>query len=432
MQTQTHALVGAYFFGKRDSGLMTAGAIAGMLPDLPMIAIVAILMLAGRPGRQIFNYDYFQPWWQHINGISHSLILWPLALVFALAVRRYRPTARWPELFLAMAAAGLTHAIVDFLCHREDAHMQFWPLSDWKFVSPVSYYDRAHFGGEMMMIEAALGLFLAWQVFRFARRRWSRALIVVAALPYIAVIPMMLMPARAEPVGTDADLVPIGRFDAGTEGWSTMAIDKKVPMTRYRLVRSGGIAAVEARADRSQALFVRDIDIALTQTPVLCWRWRVAGVIDKGDIRTKAGDDQAARVLVGLTLPRGSMSLGTRMKLSLGRARFGKLLPDGALNYVWDNKAAVGTIVPNAYTDRARMVVVQSGSAQAGNWVSERRDVLADMQSQFGTNAGRMTLIALSTDTDNTGGTAQASYADLHMVRRGAPCRFSSDQGASR
>ncbi|OYY63699.1 DUF3047 domain-containing protein [Sphingomonas sp. 28-62-11] len=431
MQTQTHALIGAYFFGKRDSGLMTAGAVAGMLPDLPMIAIVAILMLAGRPGQQIFNYDYFQPWWQHINGLSHSLILWPLALVFAVAARRHWPTVRWPEISVAMAAAGLTHAIIDFLCHREDAHMQFWPLSSWKFVSPISYYDRANFGGQVMVVEAALGLFLAWQLFKMAKRRWSRGLIAVVALPYLAMLPMAFAPARAEPAPADPESVPIGLFGSGTDGWTTMAIDKKVPMTRYRLVRSGGIAAIEARADRSQALFVRDVDVALAQTPVLCWRWRVAGVIDKGDIRTKNGDDQAARVLVGLTLPRSSLSFGTRMKLALGRAKFGKLLPDGALNYVWDNKAAIGTIAPNAYTDRARMVVVQSGNAQAGNWVNERRDVLADMQSQFGTTAGRMTLIALATDTDNTGGTAQASYADLHMVRRGAPCRFPSDQSGS-
>jgi len=209
--------------------------------------------------------------------------------------------------------------------------------------------------------------------------------------------------------------------------WSTRAIDKKVPLTHYRLVRSGGIAAIEARADHSQALFVRDVDLSLTQTPVLCWRWRIAGVIDKGDIRTKEGDDQAARILVGLTLPRDVLSIGTRMKLAIGRARFGKLLPDGALNYVWDNKAAVGTILPNAYTDRARMIVMQSGNPRAGTWVAERRDVLSDMQKQFGTTAGRMTLIALATDTDNTGGVAQASYADLHMVPRGAPCQFPSE-----
>jgi membrane-bound metal-dependent hydrolase YbcI (DUF457 family) len=427
MQTQIHALIGGYVFGKRDATLMTAGAVAGMVPDLPMFAIVAILLAMGRRGQEIFGHDYFQPWWQHINGLAHSLILWPLALVAALVARRARPSARWPAILLAATAAGLAHACIDFLCHRDDAHMQFWPISNWKFVSPVSYYDPAHFGGPMMILEAGLGLFMAWRLFGMARRRWSRGLIVLVTLPYLATLAGMFATVARAGGGGGADSVSLGRFAMGASGWSVVPIDKKVPLTRYRLVRKDGVAAIEAHADRSQALFVRDVDLALDQTPILCWRWRVEGVIDRADIRTRKGDDQAARILVGFSLPRETMSLGTRMKLSLGRARFGKLLPDGALNYVWDNKAPVGTIVPNAYTDRARMVVVKSGNARAASWVNERRDVLADMQKQFGTTAGRMTLIALATDTDNTGGVAQASYADLHMVPRGVPCQFHAE-----
>ncbi len=423
MQTQTHALMGAWLFGKRDPTLMTAGAIAGAAPDLPMFVIVAVLAAQGHRGREIFGHDYFQPWWQQINGLSHSFLLWGLALVVALIARRTRPTARWPAIALAVAAAGLTHAAIDFLCHRDDAHMQFWPLSDWKFMSPVSYYDRRHFGMPVMIGEAVLGLVMAWQLARMAQRRWSRGLIAIVSLPYVATLGMLgFSAARAAPAGEET--VALGRFDRGTAGWSTVPIDRKVPLTRYQLVRRDGISAIEAHADHSQALFVRDVDVALDQTPILCWRWRVAGVIARADIRTRKGDDQAARILVGFSLPRETLSLGTRMKLALGRARFGKLLPDGALNYVWDNKVPVGTILPNAYTDRARMIVLQSGNGQAGKWITERRDVLADMQREFGTAAGRMKLIALATDTDNSGGVADAAYADLHLVRRGAACNF--------
>ncbi|MFM9852235.1 MAG: DUF3047 domain-containing protein [Sphingomonadaceae bacterium] len=424
MHTQTHALIGAYLFGKRDPTLMTAGAVAGMAPDVPMFVIVAALLMVGHSGSEIFGYEYFQPWWQHINGLAHSLIVWPLALVAMLIVRQTQGAARWSAILLAVAAAGLAHACIDFLCHREDAHMQFWPLSEWKFRSPVSYYDPAHFGVPMMISEAGLGLFMAWRLFGVARHRWSRGLIMVVALPYVVVLAMLSINAARAEGSTNADSVPLGRFDTGTQGWSVVSVDKKVPLTRYRSVRKDGVAAIEAHADRSQALFIRDVDVALAQTPILCWRWRVASVIERADIRTRKGDDQAARILVGLSLPSQTMSSITRLKLSLGRARFGKLLPDGALNYVWDNKAPAGTIVANAYTDRARMFVLQSGNARAGSWVTERRDLIADMQSQFGTTTGRMTLLALATDTDNTGGVANAAYADLHLVKRGAPCRF--------
>lgn len=186
MQTQTHALLGAWLFGRRDSTLMMAGAIAGAAPDVPMFVIVAVLAAQGHSGQQIFGHDYFQPWWQHINGLSHSFPLWGLALMTMLFMQRTRPGARWAAIGVTVAAAGLAHGVVDFLCHREDAHMQFWPLSDWKFASPVSYYDRRHFGVPVMIGEAVLGLAMAWQLGHWARRRWSRALIAIVALPYAA------------------------------------------------------------------------------------------------------------------------------------------------------------------------------------------------------------------------------------------------------
>lgn len=424
MQTQTHALIGAYFFGRRDATLMAAGAIAGMAPDLPMFAIVAALRTMGHSAREIFQHDYFQPWWQHINGIAHSLILWPVLLATALVARRQWPSARLPAILLAAGAGGFAHCCIDFLCHREDAHMQLWPISNWKFVSPISYYDPEHFGVPAMAFESAIGLFMAWRLLAFAQRRWLRCLIVLVALPYAATLALLSASiARAEG-GVGNEVVPLGRFAMGTSGWSVRKIDSKVAPTRYTLTHKDGVTGIEAHADHSQALFIRDVDAMLERTPILCWRWRVAGVVERADIHKKGGDDQAARILVGLALPRSALSLGTRFKLALGRSRFGKLLPDGALNYVWDNRAPVGTIVPNAYTDRARMFVLQSGNAQAGKWVAERRDLVSDMRSQFGTTEGKIMLIALATDTDNTGGIADAAYADLHLVQRGAPCRF--------
>lgn len=425
MHTQTHALIGACFFGKRTPALMTVGAIAGAAPDLPMFVMTPVLLAQGHGPRQIFGDDYFQPFWQHINGLSHSLILWPLFLAIALCARAARPKAWWPALLVAAAAAGLAHAGVDFLCHREDAHMQFWPVSSWKFVSPVSYYDGRHFGRWAMLFEAAIGLFMGWHLFRAARAWWSRGLIVLVALPYLATLIFLpLRAARAEAGDGPRGSVALGRFDQGTAGWSTVSVDRSVPRTRYQLVHMDGITAIEAHADRSQALFVRDVDIAPEATPILCWRWRIAGVVERADIHTRKGDDQAARVLVGFALPAKALSFGARLKLAIGRMRYGRLLPDAALDYVWDNRVPVGTALPSAYTDRARMIVLETGNTRAGTWVMERRDLIADLQRTFGTPPRRMTLVALSTDTDNTGSVADAAYADLHLVPRGAPCQF--------
>lgn len=47
------------------------------------------------------------------------------------------------------------HATLDFLLHHDDAHRHFMPLSDWRFESPVSYWDPDHFGQVMSFVEIA-------------------------------------------------------------------------------------------------------------------------------------------------------------------------------------------------------------------------------------------------------------------------------------
>jgi Protein of unknown function (DUF3047) len=216
----------------------------------------------------------------------------------------------------------------------------------------------------------------------------------------------------------------IGDFNDGLSGWSVVRIDKRVPATTFRAANIGGVAAVEAKAIKSMALLTKQTTVNLSQTPILCWRWRVSSVVKSADISRKSGDDQAARIYVGLDLPAKSMSIGARAKVALARQKGGSAVPDGALNYVWDNKLAVGTSRANVYTDRARIIVQQSGNRQAGQWVTERRDLAADIAGQFRTNAGRVISIAVSSDTDNTGETTTAAFADIHLVNRNTSCQF--------
>jgi hypothetical protein len=229
-----------------------------------------------------------------------------------------------------------------------------------------------------------------------------------------------------------AEPVHVGDFT--TEGevppapWQVVQIDSRVPATRYRTLRWDGRVALEASADASMALLARPLSIDLQATPVLCWWWRVDAVLQQADLGRKSGDDYAARVYVAFTLPAESMGLGLRMKLALGRSLYGALVPDAAINYVWDNKHPVGTRAFNAYTDRAAMVVQRSGAMQAGRWVSERVNVLADATLAFGSLPFKASLLAVASDTDNTGEQARAGFATLHFVGADEPCQFAGAQ----
>ena len=103
------------------------------------------------------------------------------------------------------------------------------------------------------------------------------------------------------------------------------------------------------------------------------------------------------------------------MRLALARAIWGEHLPLAALCYVWDNRAAPGTIVPNAYTDRVRMVVADSGQATVGRWVAHERDVAKDFRSAFGLPAPYVASVIVSADTDNTGESAESFFGDIEF-----------------
>lgn len=191
MNTQSHVIIGAALLGRSIPARAWAGAFGGLLPDLPMLLIVAALKLSGIPDHTIFDEMYWQNWWQVTNGIGHNFWIWGGLLVFGVFMReRLSATARSIEawtLVAVFAASGLLHVVIDFLCHREDAHMSLWPVTSWKFISPVSYYDSSHYGTYFSIFEAGLALTLAVILIRRFKNNWVRGLLGLAMIPYVAV-----------------------------------------------------------------------------------------------------------------------------------------------------------------------------------------------------------------------------------------------------
>lgn len=63
----------------------------------------------------------------------------------------------------------------------------------------------------------------------------------------------------------------------------------------------------------------------------------------------------------------------------------------------------------NAYTDRAMMIVVQSGKDRLNQWIEQERNVYQD-------------------DTDNTGEQARAYYGDIVFAKAAGPHRSTPEE----
>ena len=213
----------------------------------------------------------------------------------------------------------------------------------------------------------------------------------------------------------------VGRFDATLAPWQEIRLKSGQRPNTFRFAVWDEVKAVEVTSRASMSLLGRPITVDLNATPVLCWRWRIGATLSQADMLRRDGDDYAARVYVSLRLPASALGLGLRAQLALARAMWGPDVPDAAINYVWDNRQPVGTTRPNAYTDRAQMIVLRSGDGEAGRWVWERVDVRRDATRLFGPGNEAVQL-AITADTDNTQSFARSGFADFHFVAVDRAC----------
>lgn len=238
----------------------------------------------------------------------------------------------------------------------------------------------------------------------------------VLALGAAALLPRA---AAAQPASIAAlrfsDLAP----GAPLPGWlEPITFGGNAKPNAFTLVADEGRTVLRVRSDAAASGLARKLRVDPASHPRLSWRWKASRLVAKGRLDAKEGDDFALRLYVTFDLDPATLSLGERMKLSFARSIWGDHLPIAALCYVWDVGAAVGTIAPNAYTDRVRMVVADSGPAQLDRWVARERDVAADFRAAFGQPAPAVTSVIVSADTDNTGENAESWFGDAAFSAR--------------
>lgn len=190
----------------------------------------------------------------------------------------------------------------------------------------------------------------------------------------------------------------LGRFSTNDlKGWKEQAIGLLKPKTSYSLTRDNDREVLVARSTKSASGRIYTLKLDPKEYSTLKWSWKIDHTVRKGDEKTKAGDDFAARVYV--LFPRGFFSK-TR-----------------AICYVWANKLPKGEHVASPFTPNIITVAVDSGEELAGQWTFHQRNIGEDYRRFFGEEPPKIGGVALMTDTDNTGESAVGYYGDISLVR---------------
>ena len=153
----------------------------GFLPDIPTyIFFVVHTFILGTAQSLMWDTLYFDSAWTPFITLSHSLLLWPILLLLAKVLKQ--------KILFWISASAFAHSVLDFFVHHDDAYRHFWPLSDWKFLSPVSYYDPNHFGTLFGLVDfAVVILLLAYLHTLYKKHKWVLLTIRLLMILYILI-----------------------------------------------------------------------------------------------------------------------------------------------------------------------------------------------------------------------------------------------------
>jgi len=206
MMTQTHSLIAATLFASPERSVRQNSAIllGSLVPDLAIYILYFWSKFKKIPEQTLWQDVYFTEPMLTITAIGNSLPLYAsllLACICIIVVQNKHTqlhshstsnkTHYWSAVTNSATAlftlAAMTHLLGDFPVHAKDAHPHFWPISNWKFESPISYWDQNHHGQVFSVIEAIFGIVLSVILFRRFKSLMLRALMALAVISYIAV-----------------------------------------------------------------------------------------------------------------------------------------------------------------------------------------------------------------------------------------------------
>jgi hypothetical protein len=220
-----------------------------------------------------------------------------------------------------------------------------------------------------------------------------------------------------------ADDLGIAAFSAAAPGapppaWKFATLPKKTP-TKYTIVELDGTRVLKVEADDSYGNLAHVVHLHPGPSATIAWRWRVDKLVEDADLKVRSGDDAPAKLCVFFAFDASLLSLGERTRLSIAQSTTGQEVPTETLCYVWDNKLPVDSSLVNAFTKRIRMIVLQSGTGKLGQWVPQKRSLVADYQRMFSDESGgkvpEIVGVAISADADNTHEKGLAYFGDITL-----------------
>jgi hypothetical protein len=174
-------------------------------------------------------------------------------------------------------------------------------------------------------------------------------------------------------------------------------LKEKAGRADFAVVNSDGLSALRMCSTNASFSFQRMIQVDLKQYPILSWKWKVTRLPNGGDFRKTKTDDQAAQLFVAFSRTR-------------------------AIVYIWDTTAPAGlmTDAPSPPFMSIKAVVVRTGPADLGKWLTETRNVYEDYRRLYGAtdNPPVVSGMRLQINSQHTQSVAESWFADVAFCKQ--------------
>ncbi len=197
--------------------------------------------------------------------------------------------------------------------------------------------------------------------------------------------------------------------------WQPFIITRFNKLTEYTIVDHEGERVLRAHAAKSASGLVHDVEIDPHRYAILSWRWKAMNALPEANLARGGTDDSPARIIVGFDGPLEKLDIEDRAMASMVKLMSGREMPYASLIYAWDSKLRPGTVIDNPHSSRAKIIIVESGEANVGQWRSFRRNIVEDFRRAFGEAPGKIISVAVGTDTNRTESDALTYYGDIRI-----------------
>ena len=177
------------------------------------------------------------------------------------------------------------------------------------------------------------------------------------------------------------------------EGWKGQNWGS--PKYDFRIETVDGRKVLHLESDGDSSAIVKEVKVNVATWPIIEWTWRAVKLPAGGDARKSATDDEAAQLYV--VFPRFPSAVRSRV-----------------IAYIWDSTAPVGSVFKSEKTGTVTYVVVRSGPAELGKWLTERRNVLEDYKKIYGENPSEdVGVISVLIDSNDTRSSAESFVGEI-------------------